>query len=647
MADFLNVTYPVSVRRALSVFLCVVVNCAAVTVHAEDLRDVAADASIGKESFHPVSPSDMAAAASELRAVLQPLDVLLNRSKSGDDWKEYLEWSTLKEQAASGAHADALTLLELYRLLDADEPGLEMPQFTSVRRAVGAYLDAADASTNPKSQAIFEQRLQKMKTVLSVAAKEGTTESLQSLGPLLARLEGSFQAPDTVARVRSAVSQSNLYLDVQESLLASAVNRVIDEHAPINEIILGTRVQGMGHTTGNVLLDFVPSSNAATVDLLLNATNYSTTSSSKGPVTVRTVGTTMLDAKKRIIVDDRKVCSLPAEASARVNTSTAGIGVKSKFAKNLICKMANKKIAKVRPQAEAISRSRAESKARRQFEEQTAGELSRAARDYQEKFRRPLLERGWYPELLNLSTSDVTMSVEARKALPDQIAAFTAPPSCDPDNVLSARVHETMVNNAAEITLAGRTITQEFVEEQIKKNNGTLPESLDSDPDQPPWSITFAKRLPVQLDVDNDLIKITVRGNRFTSGDREFPAMDIWAAYRIESKGGLIRLTRDGDVQIYPPGFVPGGGDKLTVSETSLRRILQKRFNKVFKDSIDLEPLQLPGELESAGPLPMEQLVAQKDGWLAAGWRKKDVQDEKKKSVLLQADTSVAGLGSR
>ncbi|MCK4684459.1 MAG: hypothetical protein KAT44_05830, partial [Pirellulales bacterium] len=96
MADFLNVTYPVSVRRALSVFLCVVVSCAAVTGHAEDLRDVAADASISKESFHPVSPSDMAAAASELRAVLRPLDVLLSRSKSGDDWKAYLEWSTLK-----------------------------------------------------------------------------------------------------------------------------------------------------------------------------------------------------------------------------------------------------------------------------------------------------------------------------------------------------------------------------------------------------------------------------------------------------------------------------------------------------------------------------------------------------------------------
>jgi len=59
-----------------------------------------------------------------------------------------------------------------------------------------------------------------------------------------------------------------------------------------------------------------------------------------------------------------------------------------------------------------------------------------------------------------------------------------------------------VVNNAAAITLAGRTITQEFVEEQLKERDGKLPESLTSDPDQPPWSITFAKRKPVQYIFD-------------------------------------------------------------------------------------------------------------------------------------------------
>ena len=452
----------------------------------------------------------------------------------------------------------------------------------------------------------------------------GTTESLGALGPLLARLEGSRQAPATVARIREATSRPNLYLDVDESLLGSAVNRVVDEHSPVDDVVLGTRVRGSGHTTGLVLLDFVPSLESAIVDLTLDATNQSTTRSSKGPVTVHTLGTTKVDARKRIVIDDQRVTSQPASAAASTSTRTAGIGVRSKFAKNLIRKMASKKVAQVRPQAEAISEQRAQERVRRQFEEQTAGPIARASSDYQAKFRRPLMERGWYPEMLHMSTSDTRLSVVARKALADQIAAFTPPPAVDSDAVLAARLHETLVNNAAEITLGGRTITQQFVEEQIKKNKGTLPESLTNDPDQPPWSITFAKRLPVQLDADDNRVKVTVRGSKFTSGDREFPAMDIWAAYRIEPAAGAIRLVRDGDVQIYPPGFVPGGGEKLSVAETSLRRILQKRFNKVFKETVDMEPLKLPGQLEAAGPLPMEQFVAQKDGWVAVGWRKKD-----------------------
>jgi len=115
-----------------------------------------------------------------------------------------------------------------------------------------------------------------------------------------------------------------------------------------------------------------------------------------------------------------------------------------------------------------------------------------------------------------------------------------------------------------------------------------------------------------------------VHGSGYTSGDREFPPMDVWASYRIEPAAGRVRLFRDGDVQIYPPGFVPGGPQKLSVQETSLRRILQKRFNKVFDEVVEVEPLQLPGQLEQAGPLPMQQLVARKDGWIAAGWRKPD-----------------------
>jgi hypothetical protein len=589
-----------------------------------DLRDMGSQPLGAGEAFRPVTEGRLAAAASRLREALGPLDRLLARSPSGADWKSYLDWPALTAQAASGSAADPAVLRRLQKLFDAGENGLEMPQFAAVRRALTAYAEAADAAKDPGAEAVYVQRLEKLAAAVATGAATGTGDALDPVGPLLARLEESGQAPATVARIRSAVNLPNLFLDVDERLLGNAVNRAVDETAPINDTVLGTRVSGSGRTTGLVLLDFVPSRQQAVVDLKLDATNHSTTRGSQGPVTVHTLGTTTIGARKRILIDDQRVAALPVEAHADTDARTAGIGVNKRFGKRLIRKIASRKIAEMRPRAEAISAAKARERVRTQFEEQTASAITQAGRDYQAKFRRPLMERGWYPELLQMSTSDTRLSVLARKALPDQIGAFTAPPAVDPDAVLAARVHESLVNNAAEITLGGRTITQQFVEEQIRKNNGRLPEALGNDPDQKPWSITFAKRKPVELDAGDDRVKVTVRGSRFTSGEREFPAMDISAAYRIEPGPGGVRLVRDGDVQIYPPGFVPGGGEKLTVQETSLRRILQKRFNKVFDEVVDVEPLKLPGELERAGPLPMEQCVARKDGWVAVGWRKKD-----------------------
>lgn len=611
-----------STVRAL--FLVVAITGLQVGARAADLADLAAQSLEQGETFRPVGEGRLSSAAAKLREALGPLDRLLARSASGQNWREYLDWPTLQRQAAAGAHADAATLRRLFGLLDAEENGLEMPQFAAVRRAVASYLEVADAATNPQAAEVYAQRIEKLAAAVAAGAASGTPEALAPVGPLLARLADSGQAPAAVARVREAVSHPNLFLEVDESLLGSGVNRAIDEVSPINDVVLGTRVRGSGHTTGLVLLDFVPSHERAIVDLRLDATNYSDTRGSKGPVTVCTLGTTTVGARKRLLIDDQRISFLPVEAHASADTRTAGIGVSSRFARRLIRKMAAKKVAQMRPQAEAIAEQRARQRVREQFESQTAGPIARAAADYQAKFRRPLMERGWYPELLRIGTTDSRLQVTARKALADQVAAFSSPPAVDPDAVLSARVHESMVNNAAEITLGGRTITQQFVEEQLKKNNMAIPVELENDADQPPWSITFAKRRPVELDVDDSRVKMTVRGSRYTSGDREFDAMDVWAVYRVEPAEGRIRLVRDGDVQIYPPGFVPGGGEKLNVQQTSLRRILQKRFNKVFKDVVDVEPLKLPGELEKAGPLPMEQLDARKDGWVAAGWRKAD-----------------------
>lgn len=136
--------------------------------------------------------------------------------------------------------------------------------------------------------------------------------------------------------------------------------------------------------------------------------------------------------------------------------------------------------------------------------------------------------------------------------------------------MLGARLHQSFFNNLAEQELAGRTLTKEGLEEQLEKAGRKMPDSLESEQDQPPWSITFAKRKPVELTVGDNTLKLTVHGSRYTSGEREFDAMDVWATYRIGTHAGRIVLVRDGDVQIYPPDFVPGV-KKLSLQQTSLR----------------------------------------------------------------------------
>ncbi len=575
-------------------------------------------------AFEPVSEARLNTARGRFRSALERLRGLLDRSGSGGNWRKYLDWPELERQAVSAEAADVESLGKFYRRLDSGASGLEMQEFAGVRRALGGYLEAVSTARNPEAATVYEKRLERLAEAVATAAAAGTPEPLDPVGPLLARLEESGQGLGIVQRIRRAVNRPNLYLQVDESLLGRGVNQAVDETAPIDEVLLGTRVRGTGHTTGLVFIDFQPASDRAVVDFVLDATNHSRTRGGQGPVTVHTIGTAQLDARKRIFIDEQGITSAPVEADASVSTKTAGIGVSSRFGKRLIRKIASRKVAEMQPKARAISEGRVRDRIRSQFEAQTAEPIAQASRDYQTKFRRRLMDRGWYPEMLHINSDDRRLLVTARKSLSDQVAAFSHPPAVDPDAVLAARVHETFVNNLIEQELGGRTLTKQLLEEEMKKANRPMPESLENDADQAPWSITFAKRKPVEVKVSDNTVRLTVHGTKYTSGDREFPAMDVWAAYKVGRLDGRICLVRDGDVQIYPPGFVPGGRQKLSVQETSLRRILQKRFNKVFDEVLEIEPLQLPGQLASAGPLPLEQLEARKDGWLAAGWRKAD-----------------------
>jgi len=584
---------------------------------------LANDALQASDTFRPVDGDALESAAAGLRQSLVPLDALLNRSKSGASWRTYLDWQALQAQAASGGTADPATLRRLEELLNATENGLDMPEFVRVRKAVTRYAEVADAARG-NGASRMSQRLGSLASSLMSASATGSAESLAPVPPLLERLVEAGQAPGVVAAVRGANSSPNILLEVHENLLAQAVNRPVDQVMPVDEVVLGTRVRGTGRTNGSVRLDFVPSPDRAAFDLVFDATNVANTRGTQGPVTVNSRGVTSLGARRRFFLDEHTATASPVQASASTDTTVTGMAINSRFGKRLIQKIASRKMAETMPKAEAIAEGRARDRLRQQFQEQTEPALAQFRDQFQTKVRGPLEKQGLYPEMLHMNTTDTTLAITARKATARQLAAASLPPAADAGNLISARVHESAINNMLEEKLGGRVITQADVDRMAREGKAKMPESLGSDPDQKPWAVTFAKHRPVTVAVDDGRVKLMVRGDKFVSGDRSFPGMDIWATYAIATSSQGLHLIREGDVQIYPPGFKPGAGEKLSMAETSLRRILQKRFDKLWKQVIDIPDLPLQGELASAGPLPMKQLVARKDGWVVAGWRRHD-----------------------
>ncbi len=584
---------------------------------------LASEASAAATAFRPVEGPALDAAARGLHDALRPLAALLARSASGADWKTYLDWPALEAQAAGGAAADPAVLRDLEGRLNAPETGLDMPDFVRVRKAVTRYAEAADAARGAGSKRTT-QRLESLAAALRTAAAKGSLASLAATGPLLERLGEAGQAPDVIRGVRDAVGRPNMMLEVHERLFAQAVDRPVDEVEPVNESILGTRIRGIGHTTGLVHVDFVPSMDRAAFDLVLAARNVSNTRGTQGPVTVRSQGLTDISARRRIFLDDRTVSASPVTAAASTDSQVTGIQVNSLIGRRIIGRIARRKIAETKPRAEAVAEAKARDRIRREFTTQTDPAIAQFRSEFQTRVRRPLESRGLYPEWIHIHSTDSALVTTARKATAVQLAAASHPPAAAADNVLTARIHESAITNALEQQFGGRIFTQDDAAKLAADFQAKMPESLGSEADQQPWAITFAKHRPISVSVADGRLTFMVRGDKFVSGERDFPGMDIWATYAIGRGDRGFLLVRDGDVQIYPPGFKPGSGEKLSPAETSVRRILQRRFDKLLKSEIDIPDLPLQGELAQAGPLPMHQLESRGDGWIVAGWRKKD-----------------------
>jgi hypothetical protein len=213
------------------------------------------------------------------------------------------------------------------------------------------------------------------------------------------------------------------------------------------------------------------------------------------------------------------------------------------------------------------------------------------------------------------STAD-EVSVTALQAGAGQLAASGPPPAAAADHDLLVRFHQSLVNNATATVMSGMTLTDERLVQLIKRRGGEVPEELQPGPDKDPWSIGFDYTEPVSVTFGDAVIRVAIRGRRFTRGDQPLnELLEISANYAIELGERGAKLVRQGDVNVE----FPRSQGRLSTRQIAYKTFMRRKFGALFKEEYVAEEAKLPERLAKAGPLRVGQISAD-DGWLTVAW---------------------------
>ncbi len=187
----------------------------------------------------------------------------------------------------------------------------------------------------------------------------------------------------------------------------------------------------------------------------------------------------------------------------------------------------------------------------------------------------------------------------------------------DASSDLRLAVHDTSVNEVNEPRLRGKTYASAEVEELVDRYRSWLNVERLENGSSPPWSITLAEESPLTVTFGDNQVVFVVRSKELKSAGDTLPAMNVTARYEVQDRGGSVVLARRRPPDVYPPGFVPGSGQRLSGRVQSFRTVLTRRFDRLLPRELDperIDSIRLPGSDRKAR-LRATRLLAV-DHWL-------------------------------
>lgn len=607
-----------------------------------------------RHDFLPISAEEFRQIRGAMRARAGELEQAWKYDpKLAESWKAFLHWEWLEPHFSDdhkATRAGLQNLDEVIRRFHANEPGLELPSFTNLAKAIERYRGTVSwTEAEGDRRTDYERLMRLLQELFTRHAQKPTTETAWKIARILRVVDELGQSADLIAGVKQRLGLSNAAVQISSNVVRRLPERGLNQRRPVNDCILGTTIRGYADTHGNVEYELLQADDHVRLALHLRGEAHSRTTGFHDPVRIQSTGHTRFGADKTIAIRDEAFTASPAVAFADTNTRIHSISkTGGKFARKLVEKIAWQRAREQKPQGERISEGHTRERIAREYDETAGQELQKARLRYERDVRDALIRRGYSPSILKMSSTPANVNIESAFGAVGELTAGGPPPALTAGHDVSLQVHESAVNNYLPIALAGATISQEAAETQpalkgrtppwLKKlasanpsvakaaSTGAKPAAEDSQqskqpPAFKPWSITLNSEAPVSVRFDDGKLALRVRASQLTSLDDAYENWDFIVTYKVTYDGERIVLKRTGDIEVFPTGFDPGWDTRLNSQQSAFRSTLAKNMNarakkgQGFPAEIPIQPVRLA----RVGALVLREFSCD-DGWLSIGW---------------------------
>ncbi len=518
--------------------------------------------------------------------------------------------------------SDPSVLLAVYGKLHSDHEDMEEKRYCDLRHALYSYAKVIEYSQDPNAEATYRDILDKLAVAVKTSMTEFSAAAHDEVSRTYEWLAERGQAPELLALLRKSYNRRNLRAQISGKFLEKSINGDFHQKVPINQTMLGTKIEGSALALGRIGVTLVPDENYGHPSLnvigFADSTVKGTRNIARHTATVGATSYSEFSASLPLLMTpdlDFKLGTPTATAHANSTPQWGSLTARTRIVQKLGAKLALRMAWKQKDKGDRESETFLEQQMIRELQTKGKELLHTLNSMVNQGFRTPLKRMDAFPSSVVRSTS-THIELKSLFASEYQLGtAFDPDIITDPTADVAMQVHQSTFNNLSSVS-AGGSLDEEKFRKAVFEKIATLPEE-----DRPsgviPATVVFSDKNPIKARITKEEIRLATKIKAFNVDGvtYETRAMVLKATYRGSLSPKGIQLARVGEVKVTPTSGERSGEDYDAIVSVVDRFFVPRASINRVDIEFEFEGIKNRIALEATG------LHMSDSGWMGIDWR--------------------------